>query len=58
MNKNRYGELLSLANALEYISDSDLLWSLMKDAGYSPNTFDLHILVELVAKHIYLELTA
>lgn len=57
MNHNEYRELLSLADALTFIFESDLLWKIVKDDGFVPNSFDIDILVKCVAKRIYSNLT-
>lgn len=57
MKHSEYKELLTLADALTFVSESELLSSLLRDEGYSPNSFDLDILLKVVAKHIYSNLT-
>lgn len=57
-----YRELLSLADALNFISESELLWSLVKADGDSIPDVNfsevLKYLVTKVASEIYSNLTA
>lgn len=53
MNHTEYGELLSLADALTFISESELLSKILREDGYHPSSFDIEILVKCVAKRIY-----
>lgn len=57
MNHNEYRELLSLADALNFICESELLSSLLKKEGLVPNSFDFDVLVRVVADAIHKNLT-
>lgn len=52
MNHSEYRELLSLADALMFVIESELLWQKVRDAGLVPNSFDLEVLVSVVADEI------
>lgn len=53
MNHNEYRELLSLADALTFISESELLSKILREDGYHSSSFDIDILIKCVAKRIY-----
>lgn len=42
-------ELVNLASALDYLCNSDLLWKKVRDAGYNPTSFDLEIIMGVLA---------
>lgn len=56
MKHSEYRELISLADALIFVSESELLTSKLHEAGYQPASFDLDILLRVVADAIHANL--
>lgn len=52
MNHNDFSELIRLADALTFLSESELLWKLVKDAGFQIADFDFCNLLHVVADEI------
>lgn len=57
MKHSEYRELLPLADALTFVAESDLLSAKLREAGYSPSSFDFEILIKVVADNIHRNLT-
>lgn len=53
MKHSEYRELLSLADALTFVAESELLSNKLREAGYQPSSFDLDILIRVVADNIH-----
>lgn len=57
MKNSEYRKLLSLAEALTFVSESKLLTSKLREAGFQPASFGLDILIKVVADNIHRILT-
>lgn len=57
MKHSEYRELLSLADALTFVAESELLTAKLREAGFQPASFDLDILIKVVADNIHRNLT-
>lgn len=57
MKHDEFCELLRLADALTFVAESDLLTAKLREAGFNPSSFDLEILIKVVADNIYRNLT-
>lgn len=53
MKHAEYRELISLADALTFISESELLWHLVEGIGKSPKDFDIPSLLDIVGVYIH-----